>query len=70
MGCDGSKTCRRKDGRGFYGGRMKPGEKNGKRGLKVLKKNETWRKEEEKRLRSVGKGMKNGEKKKKRGWKV
>ena len=49
---------------------MKPGEKNGKRGLKLLKKNETWRKEEEKRLRSVGKGMKNGEKKRKRGWKV
>ena len=32
--------------------------------------NENGRKVEEKRLRSVGKGMKPGEKKRKRGWKV
>jgi len=35
MGCDGSKTCRRKDGRGLYGGRMKPGEKKRKREWEV-----------------------------------
>ena len=31
---------------------MKPGEKKRKRGWKVLKKNETWRKGEKKRLES------------------
>ena len=45
---------------------MKPGEKNRKRGWKVWQKNETWRKEEEKRLESVGMGLKTGENKNKK----
>ena len=48
---------------------MKPGEKKRKRGWKVFKKNETWRKKQKKRLESVKK-MKPREKKRKRDWNV